>query len=1043
MVSTAKNYGMKAIGLTDHGNMYAAINFYKACKKAGIKPIIGVEAYVAPEGRTLRRPGIDGPRNTYHLTLLAKDIDGYKNLMKLVTRSHLEGFYYKPRMDHEILREHSDGLIALSGCLGGELCSALWARDEEKALSIIKKHQDIFGAENYYIEVMHHPGLDRMEEIMAGLVKLAKENNIKMVGTQDCHYLHKEDHNAHDTLLAIQTGDDVNNKDRLSLSDDDFSFIDPETANQNFAFAEGAVQNTLEIADRCNLEIPLGSWVFPDYKIPVGTSYDSELLRLAKDGIPKRGLEGRSDVLERLDYELGIIRDKGYSPYFLVVADLIRFARENDIYTNIRGSVAGSLTTYLLGITSVNPIDYQIPFERFLNPERPSAPDIDMDFADKRRDEVINYAKEKYGEDKVAQLCTFGTMLARGSVRDVARALGEPYSVGDRIAKLIPIGSQGFPMTIDHAIDITPELKELIESDEATKKIINLAKRMEGCARHISVHAAGVMISPTPIVDYTPLQLDPKGGKIITQYDMYSIEDAGLLKFDFLGIRNLSILADSVAIVKRTHGISVDIENIPLDDQKTYDMLGRGETMGLFQLNGSGMTKYLKDLRPSTIHDINVMVALYRPGPLESIPEYIRRKHDPSLVSYMDTRMKDYLQFSYGLLVYQDDVLMTAINLAGYSWLEADKLRKAMGKKIPVEMQAEKKKLIKGFITKGMEKKKAEELWHLIEPFAAYGFGKAHAASYGRTAYQTSYMKANFPAEYMTAVLTAESGDVEEVAKVIDECKNMKIPVLPPDINKSWGDFMVLKANTKDNDTERDEIRFGLYTIKNLGKDISDAIISEREAGGAYTSFADFLERVKHKNLTKKSMEALIMAGAMDELGERGNLLGNMETALEYNKARVGGGDGQSSLFGLMEDKSSVPTFTLKQFPPATMTEKLAWEKELLGLFVSGHPLDPFKERFAKSENSIAKLKSENKATSTVVAGIIDEVREVMTKKSERMSFVKLSDFTGSMEVVFFPRAHMEAKSLLIVGKCIAVRGQTSTRNEELSLIAEATKELA
>lgn len=1036
MVALAKKHGMNAIGLTDHGNMYGAIEFYKKCKKSGIKPIIGVEAYVTSGSRHDKRSGIDNAR--FHLTLLAKNVQGYKNLMRLVTISNLEGYYYKPRMDKEILREYSEGLICLSGCFGGEFSRAIRRGDTSGAETIALEHQEIFGKENYYLEIMHHPGVENIEEVRKEIIRLGKKLDIPLVATQDSHYLHKDDQDAHETLLAIQTNGDLNDENRFSMKSDLFNFIDTETALEYFASTPEAVWNTQKIADQCDIELELGKWVFPDLKIPEGTTYDSELYRLTYEGIAFRDLDKNdSKVIERIEYEIGVIRTKGYAPYFLVVADLLRFARENGILTNIRGSVAGSITTYLLGITSVNPLEYNLPFERFLNPERPSAPDIDMDFADNRREEVINYAREKYGHDHVAQIGTFGTMMAKGAVRDVSRALGHPYAIGDRISRLIPEGSQGFPMTIDHAIDTTPELADLYKNDADTKKVIDLAKKLEGCVRHISVHAAGVVISPTPLYEFTPTQLDPKGGKIITQYDMHAVEDAGLLKYDFLGIRNLSILSDAVRLVKERHGMTIDLERIPLDDPKTFSMLAKGETMGLFQLNGSGMTRYLKELRPSTIHDINAMVALYRPGPMECIPDYIARKHKPSLVTYLDPRMKEILSMSYGVITYQDDVMMIAIKLAGYSWLDADKLRKAMGKKIPAEMQAQKEKLLKGFVENGLTEKKAQELWHLIEPFAAYGFNKAHAASYGRLAYQTAYMKANYPIEYMTAILTAESGDTEKISEIITESKRMKLPILPPDINASFGDFTIIDV------AGSQEIRFGLYTIKNLGTDIANAIIDERETNGKYKSLADFLERVRHKNLNKKSFEALVKVGAMDALGERGQMIANTEEAMEYSKAQRQEMSGQESLFGMMADQSSVPALRLKPAEKALQSTCLAWERELLGLYVSGHPLDDHRDKLEKIGSTIEGIKKLRDGAVAVAGGIVEDIRPILTKKGDKMAFVKLTDATGTIELVLFPEAFFAHKEFFETpDKCIKVKGKISERNGEKTMIVERVKEL-
>ncbi len=1037
MVSVAKKHGMNAIGLTDHGNMYGAIEFYKKCKASGIKPIIGVEAYVTAGSRHDKRPGIDNER--FHLTLLAKNAQGYKNLIRLVTLANLEGYYYKPRMDKEILRKYSDGIIALSGCFGGELSRAIRRGDTEGAEAIAREHQDIFGKENYFLEIMHHPGVPNIEEVRKEIIRLGKKLDIPLVATQDSHYLHKDDQKAHETLLAIQTNGDLNDENRFSMASDFFDFIDTETALEYFKETPEAVWNTQKIADLCDIELELGSWLFPDYKIPEGTTYNSELRRLVYEGIAMRELNKDDQaVIDRIEYELKIIYDKGFSPYFLVVGDLIDFAKEHGILTCIRGSVAGSITTYLLGITNVNPLEYKLPFERFLNPERPSAPDIDMDYADNRREEVINYAREKYGSDHVAQIGTFGTMMARGAVRDVARALGHPYGIGDRISRLIPEGSQGFPMTIDTAMQIEPELKSLYKNDKTTTEIIDLAKKLEGCVRHISVHAAGVVIAPRPLYEFAPTQLDPKGGKIITQYDMHAVEDAGLLKFDFLGIRNLSILSDAVRLVMERRSVVVDLEKIAMDDPKTFALLARGETMGLFQLNGAGMTRYLKELRPTSIHDINAMVALYRPGPMESIPEYIKRKHNARLISYLDPRLKDILAMSYGVITYQDDVMMIAIHLAGYSWLDADKLRKAMGKKIPKEMTAQKEKLLSGFVEYGkLTKKLADELWSLIEPFAAYGFNKAHAASYGRLSYQTAYMKSNFPTEYMTAILTAESGDVEKVGEIITESKRMGIPILPPDVNASFGGFTIVDVDGQN------EIRFGLYTIKNLGTDISDAIIAEREVHGKYKSLSDFLERVRHKNLTKKSFEALVKSGAMDGLGERGAMLGNTEECLAYNRAQGQEALGQASLFGQMSDTSSVPTLRLKPAEKAAKKDCLIWEKELLGLFVSGHPLDAHREKLTAIGTTIESVKTLKEGQVAIAGGIVEDIRAILTKKGDKMAFVKLTDMTGTLELVLFPEVFFASKEFFeATDRCIKVKGKISERNGDKTLIVERVKEL-
>ncbi len=1050
LVKETKKYGMTALALTDNANMYGAIEFYKACKKAEIKPIIGADMYVAKRTRSDKQAGVDNRRS--RLVLLVKNLTGYHNLIKLVTLANLEGFYYKPRIDKELIEKYPTGLICISPSFSGATTQALKNGNIEEAHRLISWYKQVYGKDNFYLELTHHPEIDGHEELMQKIISLARETNTPLVAAHDTYYLHPDDKQARDTLLLVNTNSDFSDKNSDS-NEEDFSFISPERAKELFADTPEAIENTNKIAEQCNLELKLGTWVFPDFKVTSGLAPDDELKRLAYEGFKMRELEQTKEYTDRLEYELKVIKDKGYAPYFLVVADLLRFAHENKILTNIRGSVAGSLTTYLTKITNVNPIEFKLPFERFLNPERPSAPDIDMDYADNRRDEVIAYAREKYGSDKVAQIGTFGTMMARGSVKDVARAMNYPYTLGDRISKLIPMGAQGFPMTIDKALVDVAELKEMYNKETDVKIIIDMAKKVEGCARHISVHAAGVVMAPSPLTDFTPLQFDTKGEeKIITQYDMHAVEDAGLLKFDFLGIKNLAILSSAVALAKKIDGIEVDIEDIPLDDAKTFELLAKGETTGLFQLNGSGMTKYLKELKPSTIHDINAMVALYRPGPLESIPEYIKRKHNPRTIRFLDPRMKEILSQSFGVITYQDDVMLIAIHLGGYSWLEADKLRKAMGKKIPAEMEAQKSKLKEGLIKNGMTKEKADELWALIEPFAAYGFNKAHAASYGRVAYQTAYMKANFPAIYMSAVLTADSGDVEKIAEFINDCKRMEIPVLPPNVNESFQGFTVIKANqslalnSKKGEAlvDRDTIRFGLTTIKNFGEGIANTIIEERKKNGKFTSLSNFLDRIKDRNLNKKSLEALIKAGAMDEFGERGLMLNNVENMLIYSKEVDKISENQDSLFGAyVTGMENVNNFTLLDSPAATPMERLSWERELLGLYLSGHPLDKFKKIIDDKNYHINNVKNNPKeGKEIVVAGIIEEIRPIITKKGDNMAFMKISDYNDTLETVVFPRTMVEFKNLLIKDKCVALKGKISLRNGEISLIVDKVKEL-
>jgi DNA polymerase-3 subunit alpha len=1048
LVKRAKEYGMDSLALTDNANLYGAVEFYQECKKKDIKPIIGVDAYMAVRTRHDKQSGIDNRRT--RVILLAKTTKGYKNLIKLVTDSNLEGFYYKPRVDFELLEKYHEDLICISPSFSGDIANALKIKDTEKAEYLADYYKKLFGEGSFYLELTHHPEIPDHMERMAEVRELGKKTGVPVMAAHDTYYLDPEDRLARETLISIQTNSDPSDRGFDDV-EEDFSFITPEKAEEYFKDIPEALENTRKIADDCNAEIEIGKWYFPAIEEIPGKTHDDILRDLAEAGLIRRKMEATPEVRARMEYELEVIKKKGYARYFRVVSDLLRFAHDHGILTTIRGSVAGSLVTYLTGITNVDPLAYKLPFERFLNPERPSAPDIDMDFADNRRDEMIQYAREKYGADKVAQIGTFGTMAAKGAVRDVARALGYPYSVGDRISKLIPMGSQGFAMTIDRAIDMEAELAKMYKDETEVKEIIDLAKKIEGCARHISVHAAGVVISPDALTEHVPLQLDPKGeGKLITQYDMHGVgeDGVGLLKFDFLGIRNLSILADAVKLVKEIDNVDVDIENVPLEDKKTFRMLARGETVGLFQLNGTGMTRFLKELKPSTIHDINAMVALYRPGPMESIPQYIERKHNTMLVHYLDPRMKDILDQSYGVITYQDDVMMIAIKLAGYSWLEADKLRKAMGKKIPAVMEAEKSKLMEGFVKNGLSSEKGDMLWRLIEPFAAYGFNKAHAASYGKVAYQTAYMKANFPAIYMSAVLTAESGDVEEIASIIAECKRMRIPVLPPDINESFGGFTVIKnhsdvADEKTGETHKaDAIRFGLYTIKNFGVGIGDLIIGERKKSGPFKSLVDFLTRINDRNLNKKSLEALIKCGAMDTLGERGMMLGNLDGLLAYSK-ESGGATDQDSLFGLMADTSTIPTLRLNASPEATKIDKLIWEKELLGLYISGHPLDSHAEKLLKRELTIADIKDGMQEGMNVIAyGLLEEIKVFPTKKGDKMLFIKIGDYTGSIEAVVFPKTLKEFEAIFTQDNCIAVKGRLSKRNGTPSIVIEKAKAL-
>jgi len=1031
IVERAVKEDLSALALTDTNNLYGAIEFYKACQAANIKPIIGSELHVAPRTRHDKQAGVDKARD--QIVLLAKNEAGYKNLIKLVTDANLEGFYYTPRIDYDLMKKYRGDLVAILPAGNSEITSALKAGDHERAVELINSYKKIYDSDNLYLEIVRHPEIPGFDDVTEKIISLAEETGTPLVAAHDIFYLDKDDHQACQTLREVQsTGGSY------MAEGGNFSFLSSKEMQKRFSNEPAAIENIETITKQCNLELELGNWVFPNIKIPDGSNYDQELRQLVYAGIERRGLSETETVTERIEYELGIIKDKGYSSYFLVVADLIAYAHEHEILTTIRGSVAGSLITYLAGITNINPFEYGLQFERFLNPDRPSAPDIDMDFADNRRDEVIQYARQKYGtetEERVAQIGTFGTMAARGSIRDVTRALGYNYSLGDDIAKKIPLGSQGFKMTIARALDESDELSDLYEKDAKVREVMDMAQKVEGCVRHISVHAAGVVIAPSAITDYVPLEVDSKKGEVITQYDMHSVKDAGLVKFDFLGLKNLAILSDSIDRVKNRTGEDIDIENIPLDDSATFEMLGRGQTHSTFQLNGEGMTQFLEQLKPTNIHDINAMVALYRPGPMKFIPEYIDRKHHPEKIDYPHEDLKEFLEQSFGLLIYQEDVMLTAIHLAGYSWLEADKFRKAMGKKIPELMAKQEEKFKAGCVDNGIDPALADDLWERIKPFAAYAFNKAHAASYGRVAYQTAYMKANYPKEYMAAVLTADAGNVDKISDIINECERMGIEVLPPDINESFGTFTIVDSG------DHEAIRFGLFSVKHVGEKITEVIITERKRGGHFETLEDLLTRVSDRNLNKKTLEALIKCGALSSLGKRHHMLAHLDELLSFSKEASGRSQDQQSLFG--NDGDSQPKLRLIRGEPDDQETRLTWEKDLLGLYVSGHPLDKIRERLKDRDQDIAFIKDNHeKIPKVVIPGLLESINVIRTKKGDQMAFLRIADLNDSIEVVVFPEAFSSYKETLVPDSCVVLKGKISNRNNEISVILERIKRL-
>ena len=1060
-----KENGMDAVAITDHGAMYGVVEFYKRGLKEGIKPVIGMEGYTTNINHRERPER--GKFQNFHLLLLAKDKEGYENLMKISSIAHLEGYYYRPRVDRETLAKYAKGLICTSACPQGEIAQALISGNYEGAKKIVEWFSEVFGAD-YYLEVQRHEygkfiadvenaqlrsELAKMAEnektIFQGVKKLSRELGVPIVATNDAHYVKAEDATAQDSLVCIATGKNVSDVTRLRFIDSPTYYLKtPKEMTELFSDLPEALENSVKIAEKCDVSLTLDKWFFPKYELTEGKTPDEELTVRAREGLKERLPKPSKEARVRLEYELDTIKKKGYSTYFLIVSDMARWAGQMGIVTNTRGSTAGSLVAYAIGIVNINPLTYELPFERFLTPWRPSPPDIDLDIADDRREEVINYMGEKYGHDKVAQICTFGRMLARAAVRDIARVLGYPYSTGDRIAKLIPLGSQGFPMNIEKALAVSPDLKRLYDADNDAKKVIELAKEVEGSARHISVHAAGLVIAPSEITEFTPVQLDPEGKKIITQYDMDALdpnvspgEAIGLLKFDLLGLRNLSILGASIAIVKEARDVDIDLQKIPTTDAKTFEMLSRGDTMGVFQLSGSGMTRYLKELKPTRVEDLMAMVALYRPGPMAQIPEYIERKNSPKKISYFDPRMKDYLEKSYGLLVYQDDVFTTAINIAGYSWEEADKFRKAVGKKIPAEMERQKQKFIEGAMKNGMAGEKAEELFKLIEPFSGYGFNKAHAASYGMVAYQTAYLKANYPVEFMAALLTAESNDPEKISAAINECRRMGVKVLPPDINESDVGFNIVAD--KDSKSGR-AIRFGLSAIKNVGKAAIEAILEARK-DGHFSSFAEFLSRADARRVNKKVLESLIKVGALSSFGGRAALLYSIDE-IRSRVVRPKSSAGQQDLFGesdTVKSKESVSSLIRTDVSEFSQDELQSLERQLLGFSLSAKPLGELISPLShEATHKIFEISPhENLGENVRIACVVTQVRIVVTKTSgAEMAFVRVEDDTGSLELVVFPRIFNETRSYWVDFKPLLISGRVDSREESPTLIVEAIK---
>ena len=1026
IISWAEKMGVNSIALTDHGVLYGAIEFYIKAKEKGIKPIIGCEMYLAPRSRFDKTPKVD--TKFYHLILLAKNYEGYKNLLKLVTIAELEGFYYRPRIDKEVLKQNSEGLIALSACLRGEIPQALLNNDYELAKKLVTEYKEIFGEENFYLELQDHPELEEQNKVNELLYQLAKETNTGVVLTCDSHYPLKEDKNVHEVLLAIQTGSDTSSDDRLTMVHTDLHLKTLEEILPRYQDKPDLFQNIEKIVNACNLEIPLETLIFPQYDTPDNKPAFDYLKELVYENFSKMHFDNPDEAKKRLDYELEVIRKTNFADYFLVIHDIVRFAEENKILTNTRGSAAGSLVAYVLGITHIDPIKYDLYFERFLNPERIEPPDIDLDVADDRRQDIINYISQKYGPDHVAQVLTFGIMKSRLAVRDVNRALGHPYSLGDQIAKLIPQN-----LKIDDALNTVPELKQLYETNNDVKEVIDIARRLEGLARHASTHAAGVVIAPEPMVNFAPLQHSSRSEKeIVTQYEMNSLKHVGLVKIDILGLANLTIIRNALRIIRKVYDTEIDLDSLGFDDKKVYQLLSRGETIGVFQVESEGMRKYLKDLKPSSLEDIIAMLALYRPGPMELIPQFIRRKHGEEKYSYLHPALKPILEKTYGIMVYQEQLMKIAHDLAGFSLGEADILRKAVGKKIKTLLEAQREKMINGMIKNGVKKETALQIWEWVEPFARYGFNKGHSASYARITYQTAWLKAHYPDAYMAALLTSDFGNLDRIAIEVKECERLGIKVLPPSVNYSFVEFGV------DKDTHN--ILFALSAIKNVGTGVAQMIQDERQKNGPFKNLSDFLKRIPRQVLNRKTLESLIKSGALDCFGSRELMVNKLDEllALSYKLNE----DSNSLQMGLFHEDNDDILARLGEAPPINKTQRLLWEREYLGIYLTGHPLDDYKNIIGKVALTASQISNIALGTKVKVCGFVSRIQKVRTKSGQLMVFSQVSDYNKSIEVIFFPTVLATYGENLGEDKIVIVEGRIDRRNGEYQIIGDRVEEI-
>lgn len=1028
LVSAAASKGMKALAITDHGSMFGVVDFYKAAMKAGIKPILGCEVYVAPRTMGDKESGIDDAN--YHLVLLAENETGYKNLLYIVSEAYTRGFYYKPRTDKNTLRNHSEGLICLSACLGGEIATAITNSQYERAREAAREYEEIFGKGNFYLELQNH-GFENQRIVNTELIKMSRELSMPLVATNDTHYVRREDAVVQDVLLCIGTGRTVDETDRMSFETEEFYLKDYREMAMLFGEYPEALSNTLEIAQRCNVTFDFSSNFLPDYQIPQEFTVDSYLKEICLQGLAKRYPDVGSWIMERLEYELKTIREMGFSGYFLIVWDFVRFARENGVLVGPgRGSAAGSLVAYVLGITNIDPLKYDLLFERFLNPERVSMPDIDIDFCYETREKVIRYVIERYGADRVAQIITFGTMAARAAIRDVGRALNLPYAEVDRVAKLVPAE---LGMTLEKALDHGSDLRQLYDNDSQVQKLLDMARAIEGMPRHASTHAAGVVIGRDPLTRYLPLYKSTDG-VVTTQFAKETVEEIGLLKMDLLGLRTLTVIGDALRLISQSTGEEIDIDCLPLDDKATFEMLGRGDSIGVFQLESSGMRNILKELKPEAFEDIIALVALYRPGPLGSgmVEDFIRRKHGQSPIKYLHPSLEPILRETYGVILYQEQVMRISSDLAGFTMGEADLLRRAMGKKKPEVIAGLRSQFIEGARGKDVESDTAGQIFDLMEYFAGYGFNKSHSAAYALVSYQTAYLKANYPVPYMAALLTSVMDSGDKVALYIEECRKEGIDVLPPDINESLVNFTVVG----------NKIRFGLAAVKNVGRGAIENIIEARNTGGFFKSYQDFCDRIDHRQVSKRVMESLIKCGALDSLGiRRSQLMAAMDSCVDAaQKRQKDRASGQISLFDFTgaADTAATAGFIMPDIAEYPKKELLAMEKEILGLYISGHPLreyeDLLKQRTSHNTAQLAELTDEE---NVITGGMISFIRRITTRKGEPMAFLMLEDLLGAVEVVVFPGVYKKSSHLFGHDQPLLVKGRINSRDEEVKILAE------